>query len=151
MNRHDLNIQSAIKNIIRSLITYSWIYIMVHVTKASVYWFTNKANLWEITILFWSTLMVWETWAIIHILLHTDDSCDKRRIFPITSNFFFCHNSIQYSNWTIIHRCFPYSCLCVFKVVCCRFFVCGKGFRCYFNHGLSHVYDYQHVTQHYGF
>ena len=56
-----------------------------------------------------------------------DKNCGKRgscTLWPC--NYAFCLN--VFNSLIIIHREFLYLCLCFFKVVCCRFVVCGKGF-----------------------
>ena len=52
----------------------------------------------------------------------------KRVIFYFATMF-----STSYSFVTFIERDIPYFCLAVFKVVCCRFAVCGRGLMSYIN------------------
>ena len=46
------------------------------------------------------------------------------------SNISYCHNVFTFfSNYTFNYRDFPYYWVDAFKVVCCRFVVCGKGLK----------------------
>ena len=51
-----------------------------------------------------------------------------------TSNYSFCHTVFNFffSNYTFIYRDFPCCYLNVFKVICCRFVLCGKGLTLYY-------------------
>ena len=53
-----------------------------------------------------------------------EEIAQKGEISPFATMF-----STQLNNYNFIYRKFPYFCLDVFKVVCCRFSVNGKGFN----------------------
>ena len=55
-------------------------------------------------------------------------SWQKKKLLK-KSNFSFCHNvfTFFFSNYTYNSRDFPYFWVDIFKVICCRFSVCGKG------------------------
>ena len=92
--------------------------------RLSAFWFVKMVFLQQNSLILYHILTLSDASAADDFWKHCGKgrNCSKREISPFVTMFTtFC------INYTFIYRDFQFFCQLAFKVICCRFAVCGKG------------------------